>query len=299
MLAHNLVPVVFEHILEAYKSQDKAQQRPALFRIMGQLIKALQSSPGPLARQALSAYREEVLSLSASNLGNATTQEQALFCLAQLAEFTDCLSHQELVYAIQSITDVLVKPDADAGDDMAANALDALNNLVQLHPLDIQELTLPPLMQLLPDTAPRREDTAAISEYRVALASLATLCVSPALFETFLIRILSRVERLARPPAEEFSGLQQTVIYTHHLLTTLRVVIAKKIEAGHADIQSCASRVLHRLFGLFIGRSLDSISGQSVATNTKLIGDAGRIVTPLVQQMDERYGTSPTFIIGG
>lgn len=294
ILAHHLVPVVFEHVLDAYKSPDKVQQRSALFQIMGHLVKALQASPGPLGRQALSAYREEVLSLAASNLGTSSTQEQALFCLAQLTELTDCLSHQELVFALQSITDVLVKPDEDTIDDMAANALDALDSLTKLYPSDIEEITLPPLMQLLPDVAPSREDTSGIAEYRVALASLATLCISPTLFETFLIRILSRVERLSRPSTDVSQAQQQTILYCHHLLTTLRVVIEKKIKADHKDIQTCASRVIHHLFGLFVNRNQDPSSVTSVATSTKLIGDAGRIITLLVQQMDERYARLAT-----
>lgn len=290
MLAHNLVPVIFENILEGYKQPDKAQQRSALFQIMGQLLKALQESPASIALEALAPFREEILSLSASNLTTPSTQELALFCLCQLAELPGCLSRQELVFAVQSITDVLVKPSPDAADGMAANALDALNSLAQLHPSDIEEITLPPLIQLLPDTPPRREDSAAISEYKVALAALATLCVSPALFDTFLIRVLSRVELLSSTPSEQSAeATSQAVLYAHHLLTTLRVVVEKKVKAGHRDIASCASRVLHRLFGLFISRNLEASSGHTVAASTKLIGDAGRIITLLVQQMDERY----------
>jgi hypothetical protein len=80
-------------------------------------------------------------------------------------------------------------------------------------------------------------------------------------------------------------------LYCHHLLTTLRVVIEKKIKAGHKDIQSCASRVINRLFGLFISRNQDTSTKSSAATSTRLMGDAGRIITSLVQQMDERYAS--------
>lgn len=256
---------------------------------MGQLIKATSQSPGPRAKSALNPYREEVLSLSASNLATPGTQEQALFCLVQLAEFKDCLSRDELTYAIQCITDALVKPSSDSGEDMAANALDALDSLAQSHPDFIEDISLPPLFQLLPDVAPSADDATAIAEYRVALAALATLCKLPALFETLLIRLLSRIEMLCAHTQAKPERLQQTVAYLHNLLTTLRVVIEKKIAAGHTDIQNCASRVLHRLSGLFIGRAVLGNSGRSAALSTRLIADVGKILTLLVQQMDERY----------
>lgn len=291
LLASQLVPPIFDYVLDSFKSPDKAQQRSALFQIMGQLIKALQACASPVAVQTLSDYREEVLSLSASGLVNPAVQEQALFCLAQLAEFPNCLSHAELVFAIQSITDLLVKPASDANDDLAANALDALKSLAQLYPSDIEELTLPPLMQLLPDTAPRKMDTERIAEYRVALACLAGLCVFPSLFEAFLIRILNRVERITKPSDEDSEAVQQSILYAHHLLTTLRVIIEKKAKLGHTDLRNCASRVIHRIIGLLINRSLEPANQPAAGISPKVIGDAGKIVTLLVQQMEERYAS--------
>lgn len=255
---------------------------------MGQLIKALQACPDSAACNTLSERREEVLSLAASGLGNPGIQDQALFCLTQLAELPNCLSHTEFVFAVQSITDLLVKPAPDANDDLAASALDALQGLAQHHPQDIEEITLPPLMQLLPDVAPGKADTETIAEYKVALAGLAALCVFPSLFEAFLIRILSRVERLTRPSNQEPEAIYQSTLYVHHLLTTLRVVIEKKAKLGHQDLRNCASRVVHRIIGLFISRSLESSDQPNAGTSSKVIGDAGKIVTLLVQQMDER-----------
>lgn len=255
---------------------------------MGQLIKAIAHSAHPLAKSALEPYREEVLSLAASNLTTPSTQEQALFCLAQLAESPDCLSKDEMAYAVQSITDVFVKPSTDSSEDMAADALEALDSLAKSQAPFIEEITLPPLFQLLPDSAPAASDATAIAEYRVALAALATLCKSPALFETFLIRTLSRVEMLSSSKAADSSQLQQTVAYLHNVLTTLRVVIEKKVAAGHADIQNCASRVLHRLSGLLIRQALQADGHRSAAASPRTIGDVGKILTPLVQQMDER-----------
>lgn len=293
ILAHNLVPKVFDQILDTYKLPDKAQQRSALLQTMGELIKAMQQTSDPLAKAALSTYREEVLSLCASNLDTSSTQEQALFCLAQLSEVPDCLSKDELTYAVQCITDALVKPPAEGSEDMAASSLEALATLADLRAPFIEEITLPPLFQLLPDSAPSQESGSATAEYKVALAALAKLCLQPALFETLLIRLLGRIELLCTTSTESQAQAQQTVLYAHHLLTTLRVVIEKKVAAGHLDLQTSASRVLHRLCGLFIGSCIRRDRVYSAGRSPRLLTDAGKIVTLLVQRMDERCEHCP------
>ena len=283
------MPKAFEQLLHIYKVPDEIQQRPALFTVMARLLEQLRECPVANPAEAFLDFREEVLSLCTSSLALSTTGSQALDCLVQLVQLPGCLDGDELVFALQSITSLLVSVGSpDVGEDASAAALDGLASVSQLFPKRIEETVLPSLFGRLPDRAPSINDRPAIASYRLALACLATLCVLPELFEVLLIRLLSRLESTCNFKTEEPAQHAQNNLYAHHLLTTLRVVLEKKIAAGHKDVAIRATSITSRLYGLFIPPTLTYEEIRTAATEPRILEDAGRILMLLVQQLDEK-----------
>lgn len=224
-----------------------------------------------------------------SSLTNANTRTDALDCLVRLCQLPACLDGDELVFALQSMTNLLVKPEANGGEDIAEEALQGLRELASIHPKEVEENVMPPLFGLLPNTAPSKQDTSSIDAYKLALACLTTLGTVQPLFETLLIRLLARLDTALAPKATAGSQHAQDALYAHHLLTALRIVLEKKVAAGHIDIAMQAQKLCSRLYARFIPPALVDGATTLPALEPKIIDDAGRIIMLLVQQIDQRY----------
>lgn len=288
ILARYVAPKAFSHVLEIYKLPDEVQQRPALFGVMATLLNALRECPVQEPARPFIAYREEVLSITISNLRNRSTRPQALECLVQLVQVPQCLAPDEIVFALQSITDLLTTSTLDGNEEVGPIALGGLTKLAPLLPKQTENVVLPPLFHLLPDVAPAKQDHRSNDSYRLGLAALASLCILPQLFETFLIRSLSRLDSVCSHSSRMDGRVQysQSVLYAHHILTALRIVLEKKVKAVHTDLHTHIEKILASLYKLFIIPSVQQKEHKTITAEPKLVEDAGKIMTILVQQMD-------------
>lgn len=288
LLARYIVRKSFSHLLRIYRLPQERQQRPALLGAMASLLTGLRGCPVQEPAEPLLDYREEILSIVTTNLHIKNTRQQALECLLQLIQLPRCLSADEMVYALRSITDLLIQPELEDSNAIGSIALDGLVEISPTLPLQIDEVVLPPLYHLLPNQAPSRQDHTGIDRYRMALAALAALCILPQLFQSLLIRLLSRLESICFASIAESDRIQygQQVKYAHHILTTFRIVIEKKAKAKHMDLMANVNDILPRIYRLFILPSVKPVETRSITAETQLIEDAGRIITILVQQMD-------------
>lgn len=281
--------MTFGHLLKIYRSPEHIAQRPAIFEVMSSLLKGLRNNAATNPADSVSSLREELLSIATSGMKTGNTQTQALDCLIQLIQVPNCLTPQELVFALSSVTDLLIQTTSNAEDETseeaATAALEGLSAIAPLYPSAIQEIVLPRLFELLPQEAPAKQDAGARNGYRLALASLASLCSLPQLTEVFLVRLLSRLDGLFGIFINSGSQYVQTVIYSHHLLVTLRIVCKGKVEAKHGDLTEHADRLVRQLLRLFIVPSVRPTSTKVVATEPKLIQDAAELVSILTQQM--------------
>ena len=223
-----------------------------------------------------------------SNLSVTNTRTNALDCLVRSCQLPGCLDQDELVFALQSMTDLLAKPNAHGSEDIAEEALHGLHELAAIHPKEMEENVMPPLFGLLPDTAPSKQNQAAIDAYKLALACLTTLGAVQQLFEVLLIRLLARLDTALAPRSSAAGQHSQDALYAHHLLTTLRIVLEKKVAAGHKDVAGQAQKICSRLYSRFIPPALASKVDKAPTGEPRIIDDAGKIIMLLVQQLDQR-----------
>lgn len=176
-------------------------------------------------------------------------------------------------------------------NSLSEAALNLLTTISTLAPSHISQTTLPLLFSLLTDTAPSRSDGQARTRLWATLSSLTQLCVQPELFETLVIRLSTKLDLLCAPPTggpdpsvDVDADSEPTAAYAHAVLTTLANVLSKKVDRGDVDVPKYVDQLVPRLFNLFIYSASSSQKGL-VATDTRLVTVAGRIVNLVVQTL--------------
>ena len=153
-------------------------------------------------------------------------------------------------------------------------------------PRHVEETTLPLLFSSLPDTAPPTEAYAEHAQYRRVLSNLSTLCVSPSLFETLVIRLSTKLDLICASSITSSSEQEVNAAYAHFILSSLSNVLTKKLELGHVDIPKYLDRLIPRLYNLFIHAAISGEQGDvvaSVAMHPRLIQAGTRVIQQVIQ----------------
>ncbi|GAA5841768.1 hypothetical protein JCM9279_003101 [Rhodotorula babjevae] len=316
-LARYVLAQALPPLLALYKDQDQITLRPSVLSHIATLLSSLSppdatsspststlptilfpppallshdstsSSPSPLEP-----FRDDLLSLLPSATRALTCRLAALSALSALLRVPHFLSADELEYCVSAMNDVLALP-LD-GDEYYDAALDALVLVAASHPSLVERLVLPGLFAALPAGAPSsasspHADEAARDAYRRALEALAALAVChPALFELVAVRLSARLEALVELPAADSEGAA-AALYAHHVLTTLRAVLADKVRRGDADEPKYVERFVPGLLGMFMIPTTvekEAGEGKTVAEDVRLLVDAGRVVNLVLQRVD-------------
>jgi DNA repair/transcription protein MET18/MMS19 len=158
-----------------------------------------------------------------------------------------------------------------------------LDEIARIAPTCIESITLPLFFHDLPDNAPDSDDDAPRDRYREILAALTRLCIQPALFETLIVRILSKVGSLVE--STDIDVECQTA-YIWDLLSCLSNVIVAKAERKHVDLVKHFDRIMPRLSELLIRPAVTS-QGPTPFTHPRLIGKVAELEETLVWQLPQ------------
>ncbi|GAA5964949.1 hypothetical protein JCM21900_001908 [Sporobolomyces salmonicolor] len=296
-LARYILSSAIPPLLVICKDPDDMSLRPPALAHLSTLLAAL-SSPEPTTPSASSStfalplpsfpladgssplepFRDDLLSVFTSGTRSLTSRPAALEGLVNLAKIPGFLSQPEIEFCVSAINDVLVQPE---GEEHYDAALDGLVEIARLYPRIIEQETLPILFAAFPSAVPAPSSPES-DAYRRALAALAALCIHPDLFEILSLRLSARLEEIvSASPASDAASL-----YAHHLLSTLRAVLAAKIAAGHGDIPKYIEKFVPRLFSMFLLPTLGSLGEEEVARDPRLLVDAGKVVNLVVQRVE-------------
>ncbi|KAM0786372.1 hypothetical protein ACM66B_001840 [Microbotryomycetes sp. NB124-2] len=322
-LARYVVRTALPQLLAMFKDPDEVALRSAVLTCLSDILSAFtvdaaQPSsdsvvPRPIinhgnASSPLEPFRDDLLAAVTSGSRSAVSRFAAIEGIVTLVKIDQFLKPDEVAYCINSLNDVLKSPETD---DEYEIALTGLIDVSKLHSKPIEQSTLPILFNLLP-TDPAAANfvggQADHQDYRRPLSSLAELCIHPNLFEILALRLLTRLETVVEfheSSTSSSASYQQVALYGHHLLKTLLVVFKIKIEEGHEDVAKYVDKFLSRLFAMFIVPTVEDgdggdeqrrehagDGGQVVAKDPRLLRDAGKVVTVIVQRVDiERQTT--------
>lgn len=180
--------------------------------------------------------------------------------------------------------------NADLTDRSAV--IKGLTTVSKLYSSIVESLTLPLLFHNLPDQAPPVSDIAGREKYRSILSSLVELCVLPALFETLVIRIISKLDHLSSSGQEgEVDTRDCNLSYGWDLLNCLSEVIDRKLKLKHVDTVKYFDQLIPRLYGLVIVAAVPVAGGNApLFADRRLLSSVGRISETLLWESTVEYG---------
>lgn len=151
------------------------------------------------------------------------------------------------------------------------------------------------LFAALPDHAPPREADIERAKYWATLSALSVLCVPATLFEVLVIRLSTKLEILCASIPED---REAAAAYAHALLNTLSGVLARKVEAGHADVPKYLDRLLPSLFAVMVKAATAATPERHVATHPRLLPTAAAIIALVVRSAPAGYVPAASFRLG-
>ncbi|KZV93127.1 hypothetical protein EXIGLDRAFT_768350 [Exidia glandulosa HHB12029] len=250
------------HLMTSFFSSDQATARPAILTALASLCTTVQklyeqpSSRTYSSEMLLEAYKDQLLGAFTIELKNPPSTGAALSGLHQLVTIDGLFSDEEVGFVVHNLNDLLQFEEMDSETRTAM--LNLFLATTKISPKHVEETTLPLLFALLPDRAP--QDQGAQIKAARALSTLRTLCVAPVLFETLVIRLLTRLD------------LSEDRLYSLAILTTLESVLEAKIDAGHVDVPKYAESLVPKLYSL-------ACPPRQVAADVQLLESAAAIIT--------------------
>jgi DNA repair/transcription protein MET18/MMS19 len=155
------------------------------------------------------------------------------------------------------------------------------------------------LFSKLPDTAPLLIAVEDRAQYRQILTSLSTLCAAAGLFETLVIRVLTKLDTICEIKAAradlmdvDTSEEQQVerecnIAYAHALLTALLDTLRSKVQAQHKDVAKYFDQIVPRLFSIFVPASVSK--PLPLAADVRLLGVAASVIEVMTQTLPQEY----------
>ncbi|GAA6059776.1 hypothetical protein JCM10212_001984 [Sporobolomyces blumeae] len=279
-----------------------------------------------LPTSPLGPYLDTLLALLTSCArGVGPSRVPALKGLVALVTLPGYLSEPEVEFCVSAFNDVVSETlesverasartgggggggGAESIDEEAYElALDNLTVVSILHPASMRTLTLPILFKHLlysassrPSTASRDgSPTAGSDAYRRSLEALAAVSVSDAQACKMVMDDLScRLERVVEADSSRSAG-PTSVLFAHHVLSTLESILSSKVLLRHADVSTYLARFVPKLVALFVVPTLDRAQGgqgghgSNVAHDVRLLVDVGKIVNLVLRTVDVEHQTA-------
>ncbi|KAG8691244.1 hypothetical protein FRC11_005626 [Ceratobasidium sp. 423] len=272
-----------QHAIKIFHDPDEAAHRdPILAALRDVLHAARELKDGPcrgVAIAFLEANKDATLGALTSGLKAKVSRGSALSGLLQLSHMQGVLSVEEMTFVVHNVNELLGSKE-DELEDLRPIALEVLNVISTVAPKVVEETTLPMLFSALPDNAPPRDADAERAKYWAILSALATLCEAPTLFEVLVIRLSTKLDILCGSiPADR----ECAAAYAHALLQTLSNVLARKSDAGHADVPKYLDRLLPALLAAVVKAAVSPTPEKEVATHVKILPTIAPIFTMVVR----------------
>ena len=193
---------------------------------------------------------------------------------------------ERLVHGVDPVRQVVIK---------------GLTTICAIHSPIIESLTLPLLFHRLPDQAPSTSDSLAREKYRSILSSLSELCTQVTLFETLVIRVMTKLDLLSNnPPTTSASetldadtpeeARECTIAYVWDLINTLSTVIDSKLAAKHTDVVKYFDQIAPRLYAYAVSAAAPRVgSALPVFRDRRLLSVIARVSETMTWELNAEY----------
>ncbi|WVW86641.1 hypothetical protein I302_108694 [Kwoniella bestiolae CBS 10118] len=287
-------------LFRQFNSPSVPSHRSPILSTISSLLVAVQSvytSPTSQRKQAeekaLDPYHGGILDVLREGLRTEGLKSPAIKGCTACVQIPGFWEREDVENVVRGLDDVLVN---DEDPEIRPEVIESLTTISTHHPTTIESLTLPLLFHNLPDSAPSASDHIAREKYRSILSSLRELCVAPALFQTLVIRITTKLDLLSSSTPQsnggdeemgEFDTRECNIAYSWDLLNTLQNVVDKKIKEKHNDLIRYFDQIVPRLFTLVVSASTTKLGDASpLFRDRRLVGIIAKLVESLVWELN-------------
>ncbi|KAI6041215.1 ARM repeat-containing protein [Pisolithus marmoratus] len=278
-----------EKLVTIFHDPMEVSNRPSVIALLTDLLNSLAppedlptpdkrvvtaSSSTSFSQDLLTPSKDAVLGLLTVGLKAPSARVPSLHGLAALIRVPSAVTKDELGYIVFEVSEFVGKEPDEAEDSTS----------------DI----LPPLFLALPDRAPPRDAHSQRAAYRRAPSALSQLRTHPEPFETFVIRLTTKLDLLSSPlpsasaNAPSTDGLdakemEPVAAYAHAILTALGNTLSAKVSKSRpdADVPKYINTLLPHLFRLCIEAAV--VHDQRVFAGIRLLHAVARVTTLLVE----------------
>ncbi|KAG9009002.1 hypothetical protein FRB94_012639 [Tulasnella sp. JGI-2019a] len=283
------------HLLRLSVQPDEAANRRQILQHLTGLVTATEvhfstSGVSYADEKSLEEFKDQLLGAFSSGLKSSETRVPALNGLQHMVQIPYLLSTDEVQYIVHQI-DELLGPSPDL-EDTRGSALNVLAVISKSTPKLIEEITLRSMFSALPDIAPSRDAKVERAAYQSVLKSLLALCSHVDLFETFVIRLFTKLELVCSgvvtigdtSPTNELEVVAEcNAAYAHAILVTIDQVLQKKTSEEHTDLPKYTDRIIARIFALSVDAANRPDSGASIAIHPRLLKVSASILSTLTR----------------
>ncbi|KAI5995445.1 ARM repeat-containing protein [Pisolithus albus] len=232
----------------------------------------------PSSQDLLTSSKDAVLGVLTVGLKTPSTRVPSLHGLAALIRVPSVVTKDELGYIVSEVGEFVGKEANDA-EDTTSNVLSLLSSIAVVAPQHVATQVLPPLFLALPDRPPPRDAHSQRAAYWRALSALSQLCTQPELFETFVIRLTTKLDLLCSP----LPRMEPAAAYAHAILTALGNTLSAKVSKSRpdADVPKYINTLLPRLFRLCLEAAI--AKEQRLFADMRLLRAVARIIKLIVE----------------
>ncbi|WWD20081.1 hypothetical protein CI109_104555 [Kwoniella shandongensis] len=243
--------------------------------------------------KSLEQYRDGLMDVLREGLRTQGLKAPGIRGSVALVEIPAFWGRAEVEDIVRAMDEILVH---DEDPEIRPEVIKGLTSISKIHPTTIESITLPLLFHNLPDQAPGASEAAARDKYRSILGSLSELCVQPALFQTLVIRITTKLDLLSSVPAAPSSDNDESmgevdyrecnIAYAWDLLNTLNGVVDAKLQSKHTDISKYFEQLIPRLYTLIVGASQPRIgNAKPLFSDRRLLSIVARISETMMWEL--------------
>ncbi|KAL0953388.1 hypothetical protein HGRIS_004627 [Hohenbuehelia grisea] len=274
-------------LVKVFLDPGEASNRPPILSLLSRLLKAVGDTEAieDYETGLLADFKDEILSIVLMGLESNPCRRYSIECLQEIIGMKELLNEDEIAYVVRSLVEKFLE-NTDSKETTDALLL-FLTKVTTDYLQVLKAHALPSMFAALPDQAPAYDAVVEREKMWQILSALRTLCLPAELFETFVIRLTTKLEiacfPVNQPDAHVTSDCR--IAYGFSILKTLSMAMTAKAEDGYSDVPKYIEHLIPNIYNWFLYSAFSS-DHSDIVTAPRLLEVAGEIITTVTRALE-------------